>query len=257
MSTTTTSFGGMAQTDLPSDLRTEHWYNDLQHTMFVILFRHALSSLAAGNRQKSETMIDTITMYLYIHFLDEEEGLAFSLSRGHFDRDFIADHTGKHVRFVDYWRDQVFLPFKSQTIGDTRLYDEVEKYYDLILAHIRDTDQFTYGIHSEHAAFHRTEISRIATSRLPLSPFMAGAYEVLEILCPEAARLLNKAGIAPLALKPMGKLALADTAGRLLPNGTGSLRDRIFDRLGRGFRAAMPTASDERAILNEPILLAA
>ncbi len=85
---------------LPSDKITEHWYNDLQHVMFVILFRRADRALAEERSAGLAYLMDMTTLYLYVHFLHEEEGMAYSLVHGGHDRERVRRHTSTHLDFL-------------------------------------------------------------------------------------------------------------------------------------------------------------
>jgi hemerythrin len=220
---------------LPARLRTGHWFNDIQHGMFIILFGHATRGIADGSRKIVEAMIDNISMYLYLHFLSEEEGMAFSLAHGHHDRDTVARHVEIHLKFIEGWRQRVLVPFKNGELAGERLLKAVEGFRDAILEHIANVDQHVYGRNSaQEEHHHRAEIAQLAGSGIPLSPYMAGAFEMLRHLAPDVAKSLKGRNIAKLALEPLGLLDLTPGAGRLLDGVAGSLRDRVFAQFAGG-----------------------
>ncbi len=189
--------------ELPEELRTGHWYNDLQHGMLVILLRRTMTAICQQRAQLAGRLLDSLTMYLYVHFLDEEEGMAISLNRGLHHKDAIHSHLVSHEWFLLTWDEQVLQPAKVH--GNwAQAADGLVSYYNAILNHIVDTDQETYGQASEmDTAKRATEIASIATASLPLSPYMKGAYAVVAATAPETARLLDCSLLPPTAMEPL------------------------------------------------------
>ena len=213
--------------DLPSFLRTEHCYNDLQHAMLVILFRHGLLALQQGKDKMAARLIDNISLYLYIHFLNEEEGLAYKVTNGLLEREKLQDHSEFHVRFLDRWRDKILVPYKNRDIDTAQTVGELSSYYNLLIKHIDGVDIPTYGADSIPVEHTRSELARIAQTRMPMSPFMAGAYSAVEAMDPQVARTLDKSKLSPFALEPLAALDLVPNVGRVLTGKVGSLRDRF------------------------------
>ncbi|HEY9080396.1 hypothetical protein [Magnetovibrio sp.] len=213
--------------DLPDFLRTEHCYNDLQHAMLVILFRHGLLALQQGKDKMADRYIDNISLYLYIHFLNEEEGLAYKVTNSLLNRESLQDHSEFHVRFLDHWRDKILIPYKRQDIDMAETIKELSSYYNLLIKHIDAVDIPTYGQDSIPVEHTRSELARIAQTRMPMSPFMAGAYSAVQAMDPMVAGALNKSQLSPCALKPLETLNLVPNVGRILTGKTGSLRDRF------------------------------
>lgn len=237
---------------VPDHLRTDHWYNDIQHAMLVILFRHLLKAVREGCPRRSRILTDVATLYLWVHFLDEEEGIAWSLARGHVDRDLVEAHSGQHRRFLDYWRDSVLGPFVAGTLQGPAYYDAVARYYDLVLRHIGGTDQPTYGRQSEHEPHNRAQISHVAGTGLPLSPFMAGALQVVRLDDRRVADMLDLRLMGPLARTDLSVVAMEPAVDRLRPDGEG-LRDRVM----RGLRQAAPREAATIAVLAQKRMTAA
>jgi len=223
--------------DLPAFLRTEHCYNDMQHAMLVILFRHGLTALQPGQDRIADNVIDNISLYLYIHFLNEEEGMAFNMSRGLIERDGLAEHSEMHINFLDFWKTNVMAPHKSGEASTQQTRDALAQFYNLLIKHIDGTDIAFYGTDAltEHQV--RNELSRVSLTNMPMSPFMAGAYDTVKILAPDVAASLNVERLSPMALRPMADLNLIQDVGRILTGNHGSLRD-TFAQHTRGDRSA-------------------
>ena len=122
--------------DLPEYLRTDHCYNDLQHAMLVILFRHALTALKNRKTRYADQVLDNATLYLYIHFLNEEEGMVYKSQTGLIDRDNLKEHCEMHVSFLEYWKSQILMPHKSGAADVDKTIEGISKYYNLIINHI-------------------------------------------------------------------------------------------------------------------------
>lgn len=213
--------------DLPAFLRAEHCYNDLQHAMLVILFRHGLTALNNNKNRYADQMIDSISLYLYIHFLNEEEGMAFNMTRGLISRDGLIEHSEMHVKFLDFWKTSVVAPYKRREVDTRETIANVAKFYNLLIQHIDATDKSFYGSEALTVAQVRTELARVSQANMPMSPFMVGAYDTVKILAPDIAASLNKERLSPVALRPLGTLNLVQNVGRVLTGGHGSLRDRF------------------------------
>jgi len=223
--------------DLPAYLRADHCYNDLQHAMLVILFRHGLTALSKDDTRYADQIMDSISLYLYIHFLNEEEGMAFNMSKGLIERDGLAEHSEMHVNFLDFWKDKVLAPHKRGEATTQQTRDGLAKFYNLLIKHIDGTDIAFYGSDALTEEQVRTELSRVSLTNMPMSPFMAGAYDTVKILAPDVAASLNVERLSPVALRPMGELNLIPNVGRILTGNHGSLRD-TFAQHTRGDMSA-------------------
>ena len=213
--------------DLPDFLRTEHCYNDLQHGMLVIMFRHGLVALGENDMRYADQLIDNITLYLYIHFLNEEEGMAFNMSRDLMEKDSLAGHSESHIKFLDVWKQSVLSPYKTGGKSAAELREALAGFYNVVIGHIDHDDKASYGMEAMSVENTRSETARIAKTNVPMSPFMAGAYDVVKILDADAANIMDKSMLSPTALKPMGQLNWVDNVGRVLAGGHGSLRDKF------------------------------
>ena len=217
---------------LPEELRSEQCYNDIQHSMLVILFRHAMKAVRSGNAGYTDLLMDNITIYLYIHFLGEEEGMVFSMDKGVYDRETVAEHAQTHLKFLDYWLESIFKPHKAGTLTWAERYAELDKYYGLLIKHIDEADQATYGaklIHDDKN--HRAESAFVARSNIPLSPLMVGAFDTVKQLDASAARLIDKSKLSNLALQPLPAMNLIELDKPLVEEGTPCLRDRFHARM--------------------------
>lgn len=88
----------------------------------------------------------------------------------------------------------------------------------------------------------RTELARVAKTNMPMSPFMAGAYDMVKALAPSVAAVLDKQHLSPVALQPLNPLNLIDNVGRILEGNSGSLRDRFATCTGGDLSAKTSTA---------------
>lgn len=226
--------------DLPDFLRAEHCYNDMQHAMLVILFRHGLKALRQGKLKLANRVIDNISLYLYIHFLNEEEGMAYKASLDLLDRARLAEHSEQHLSFLDHWRDNILLPYKRQDLDTQGTIDELSNFYNLVIKHIDGEDLPTYGADTVTAQQTRAELARIAQTNMPMSPFMAGAFQTMQVLDKQAADVLDQRLLSPQALRPMASLDLVTGVGRILQGSVGSLRDRFAATAGRDFSSSAP-----------------
>ena len=214
---------------LPADLRTGHWLNDIQHSIFVILFEHGIQAAQkATNRKLLESYVDSITAYLYIHFIDEEEGMAYSVDMEHHLPAAIEAHANAHLDLIDDWVENAFTPFKEGNIDFAGMTDVLQSYFRKFYAHIENFDQGTYGAKSDHAENLISENAHMSRAQLPMSPYMAGSYYIVERLAPQVARMLNQERLAPAAFEPMRPVNMKHDV-RLLPNHhMGALRDRLL-----------------------------
>ena len=211
--------------DLPAFLRAEHCFNDMQHAMIVILFRHALTALRNNDVGYVDQLIDNITLYLYIHFLNEEEGMAFNMTRDLVSRDGLIEHSEMHVKFLDFWVTKVMTPHKSREATTEQTTEALVTFYNYIITHIDGTDKNFYGTEALTTDQVRSELSRVSLTQMPMSPFMAGAFDTVKILAPNVAASLDTDRLSPVALYPMKKLNLIKGVGRILTGNQGSLRD--------------------------------
>ena len=224
--------------DLPDFLRAEHCYNDMQHAMLVILFRHGLTALRQGKPDLANRLVDNISLYLYIHFLNEEEGMAYKASLDLLDRKRLAEHSEQHISFLDHWRDNILLPYKRQNMDDQGMIAELSDFYNLVIKHIDGEDLPTYGADATTARQTQAELARLAQTNMPMSPFMTGAFQALHVLDKDVAAVLDQRLLSPQALRPMASLDLVPGVGRILQGSVGSLRDRFAATAGHDCGAA-------------------
>ncbi len=213
--------------DLPTFLRTEHCYNDLQHAMLVILFRHCLTALDEDNMKFTNKIIDNITLYLYIHFLNEEEGMGFNTTLGLIERDDLALHSEMHIHFMEFWKNTLLMPYKNREATAQQTSDSLAEFYNRLIEHIDETDKATYGAQVLSQERVRHELARVSKTNMPMSPFMVGAFETVSILDPETAAVMDTQRMSPLALQPLGRLDLVADVGCVLQGSKGSLRDQF------------------------------
>lgn len=228
--------------DLPAFLRAEHCYNDLQHAMLVILFRHGLTALGNNDTRYADQIIDNISLYLHIHFLNEEEGMAFNMTQGLITRDGLTEHSEMHIHFLDFWKNKVVAQHKTGQATTEQTRDGLAQFYNLLIKHIDATDKSFYGTEALSEDQVRTELARVSLTNMPMSPFMAGAYETVKILAPDVAASLNTERLSPVALRPMGELNLIPNVGRVLTGGHGSLRDNFAQHTRGDLTAANNSA---------------
>ena len=213
--------------DLPEALRSEHCYNDLQHAMLVILFRHGLKALQQNKTKLSTRIIDNITLYLYIHFLNEEEGLIFKNKKGWMDSESLEEHSEQHLHFLDFWFDEVLRPFKHEEVRPEATLEKLSAFYNFIIKHIGEEDLPAYGADTIQVEMTRHELGRMSMTNMPMSPFMAGAYDTVKMLAPHVADTIDTSHLTPAALTPMTNLNLVSGMGPVLQGRAGSLRDRF------------------------------
>lgn len=219
-----------AQMRLPQNLRTNHWYNDWQHAVFIITFDHLMQALRRGRTPVAERLIDKLTVYLYVHFLCEEEGMAWSQAHGCLPVDKMRQHQALHLRFLDYWHDAIQRPFKTGDLTDRRLALKIQDFYDKVLHHIDDEDQSTYGAKTSRTeGLLMDEVAHIAQSGLPLSPNSPGALAIVGACSERSFSLLRRQTLPILAVEPLRRLELA-------PAGIGA-EDSVRARLLRATSA--------------------
>ena len=233
--------------ELPETLRTEHCYNDLQHAMLVVMFRHALSALSQNHTKSAQRIIDNISIYLYIHFLNEEEGMAYKTSVGLLERDQLMEHSEHHIHFLDHWQNAIFLPYKRGEAAREDTLEGVRGFYNTIIKHIDGEDMVDYGAGTIAIEATRKELARLAQAGMPMSPFMAGAYQAVEVLDETVAHALDHTRLSPAALAPMGDLDLIPDVGRILEGRVGSLRDRFAEHAG-GHKSSANTSTQIYAL---------
>lgn len=216
---------------LPMNLITGHWYNDLQHTMLVIMFRRALSACREDKMRAVTKILDNITLYLYVHFLDEEEGLAHSLAKGLHAKDGIEAHCRMHITFLNHWTDDILEPSKNGELDRFTLREKLATYYKTIIDHIEETDVHTYGDGTEAATNRLSEIADIALSEAPLSPWQKGALSIVSIFSPKTAGLIDRKLLAPEAIEEMSAAHMTQAISRLIEKDGSGLRDQVFAKM--------------------------
>lgn len=198
------------QLRLPQHLRTDHWYNDWQHAVFIITFDHLMQALRRGRTPVAERLIDQLTVYLFVHFLCEEEGMAWSQHHGCLSADKMRTHQALHLRFLDYWHDAIQRPFKTGDLTDRRLAVKIQDFYEKVLGHIDDEDQSTYGAKTSRTEDMRLdEVAHIAQSGLPLSPNSPGALAIVGACSDRCSGLLRRPTLPIKAVEPLRSLRLA------------------------------------------------
>lgn len=222
--------GAALVSQLPEDLRTRHWYCDLHHAMFLILLTKGAEALGSGNRLLSEYFIDTLTVYWLVHSLMEEESMAGGRADGSLSAELVERHTKAHVMITKWWHSNILAPFKD---GADAAYVQanVVKFYHLVIKHIAEIDQYTFGAES---GLSQREVSRmvkrLATSGLPLSPYMPGCGALLEVLAPYMSKRLSARALDSGKGHILGDLNLSDYSERLWTGGKGAFRDIFVQR---------------------------
>lgn len=195
---------------LPAGLRTEHWYNDWQHAVFVILFDNLMRTAREdAGCVMCERLLDKLTVYLFVHFVCEEEGMTWAADQGVFDVEALRRHQQVHVSVLEHWHRGIQQPFKAGELSGRELTERVEDFFQAILRHIEMFDQISYGTRSDRSADAiRTEIAHLARSGLPLSPNMQGAVAVVNLCNPAVFSLLEPDGLPPASRDPLPGLRL-------------------------------------------------
>lgn len=203
-----------ARTRLPQALRTEHWYNDWQHAVFIVTFEHVARALRNGNAGVAERLVDKLTVYLFVHFLCEEEGMSWAVARQALRPEALQAHQRAHLEALAAWRRNVQEPFKAGTLRGEPLMRRIQGFYERILAHIDEMDQGCYGAGAgRDEALRLEEVAHLARSGLPLSPNMAGAAAVVAACDGRVHALLNRAGLPVQSTAPLRPLSLVGLAG--------------------------------------------
>lgn len=215
---------------LPEDLRTNHWYCDLHHAMFLILLSRGTEALAARHHRLAEYFIDTLTVYWLVHSLMEEEGMAGARAEGTLDTDLVAHHTRTHVLITQWWHRNVLAPFKDGA-DHAFVQENMARFHGMVIRHIAEIDQGTFGTDSTLGPQDISRmIKRLAQSGLPLSPHMPGCGALLEILAPTMSRRLSDRVLGIGQAAPLGPLTLSDYSDRLWTGGKGAFRDVFVSR---------------------------
>lgn len=215
---------------LPEEMRTQHWYCDLHHAMFLILLTKGAEALESGNRPLSEYFIDTLTVYWLVHSLMEEESMAGARVDGSLTAELVERHTMAHVMITKWWHSNILAPFKDG--ADTAFVQaNVVKFYHMVIKHIAEIDQYTFGVES---GLSQREVSRmvrrLAESGLPLSPYMPGCGALLDVLAPYMSQRLSARALQTGDGHVLGDLKLADYSERLWTGGKGAFRDIFVQR---------------------------
>lgn len=218
---------------LPAELRTEQWYCDLHHALFLILLHDARRFVLEGQQLLAEYFIDTTTVYWIVHSLMEEEGMVFAMHQGDIAAEHAALHAQSHVSLTRQWFRTVLDPFKAGGAPD-EVADGLYRFYDNVVHHIATIDGDTYGAGAgRDDRSIRREVAHLAGSGLPLSPQMAGCDTLMTILAPRMKDLLAPRSLAPTWAGPMPKLLLLDWHQPLWSGDKGAFRD-VFTAGHRG-----------------------
>jgi len=211
--------------DLPDALRTHHWYNDLHHAMFLILFVNAFNALKKSSTSTIENYVDNITIYLFVHFLMEEEGMVFSVKHHGLCGDAVHAHARTHVHFVRWWNENVYKTFKAAPEDRVPVHEAMLTFCEQLIDHIDTVDMKTYGLAQRTEKISRNEIAHMSRCGLPLSPFMPGALKVMELLAPTMFKRLNPASVSPAAEQPLSNIRLMEPNKQLWDGDKGAFRD--------------------------------
>ena len=215
---------------LPEDLRTNHWYCDLHHSMFLIILASTEQAVMEDRTKTVEYFIDTLTIYWLVHSLMEEEGMAFGLPTG-LDQDVVSRHTRAHVMLTKWWYGNVLTPFKEGGADRAFLRQTIHKFYGMVVNHISEMDQATFGTDSGRSTRSiQQEIAHLADSGLPLSPHMHGCADIMSLLAPRMSKSLSARALTDSAKTPLGQLNLATYSDKLWTGGKGAFRDIFLDR---------------------------
>ncbi len=203
-----------AQLRLPPNLRTQHWYNDWQHAVFIITFEHLMRALRNGNAAVAERLVDKLTVYLFVHFLCEEEGMSWAVANNALRPEALRAHQAAHIRELDIWHETVQAPFKASARRDPRLISRIQDFYERILSHIDDVDQQCYGNKTvRDDAVQLDEVAHVARCGLPLSPNMAGAVAIVGACDGQVHSLLKRDGLPLRSTAPLKPLSLISLHG--------------------------------------------
>lgn len=225
--------------NLPASLRTNHWYCDLHHSMFLILLSRADEAMTNGKRHLCEYFVDTITIYWLIHSLMEEEGMALQISRGTTTEEQAAQHAAAHVAITRWWNANVLTPFKNGTASNLDMRTVLQAFFNRVVKHIETMDQHSYGVHSTlNERDISREVAHIASSGLPLSPFMPGCTSLLQTLAPYMQHELNQHTLAPASHNPLKPLNLTKTTSPMWDGGKGAFRDLFIRQYAPNTRRA-------------------
>lgn len=212
---------------LPAKLRTEHWYNDWQHAVFITIFANLNQAIRANKRIMSDRLIDKLTVYLFVHFLCEEEGMSWAANHGHLAAETLTAHQDIHMKVLQHWHRTIQGPYKADAVARGELVDRIEDFYRRIMLHIEETDQASYGTTSHRSLCGvREEIAHIAACGLPLSPNMRGAGEVVSKCCQDTFSLLQPTVLPVQATHPLRMLRLEQPPAAEAD----SLRQRVFKK---------------------------
>jgi len=215
---------------LPAELRTEQWYCDLHHALFLILLHDARRFVLDGQRRLAEYFIDTTTVYWVVHSLMEEEGMAFALVADEVTQDHVGRHAQAHVQLTRQWFRTVLEPFKAEAPAE-EVAEALHRFYGGVVHHIATLDRDTYGEGAgrEEKSIRR-EVAHLAGTRLPLSPQMAGCETLMSTLAPRMMELLSPRSLAPTWSAPLPTLSLAGWQEPLWTGDKGAFRDRVTSR---------------------------
>lgn len=212
---------------LPAELRTEQWYCDLHHALFLILLHDARRFVLNGDKVLAEYFIDTTTVYWVIHSLMEEEGMAFALVHGEVAQDHVARHAQAHVALTRQWFRTVVEPFKAGAPA-AQTADGLHRFYDGVVHHIATLDRDTYGAGAERPKKAiRREVAHLARTRLPLSPQMAGCETLMGLLAPRMKATLAPRSVAPGWAAPLPELTLIGWTAPLWTGDKGAFHDIV------------------------------
>lgn len=218
---------------LPEDLKTQHWYCDIHHAMFLILLERGATAALSGNMALARYFVDTITVYWLVHCMIEEEGMALEMSLGLTSPDVARAHAESHVNIAKWWNSNVFAPLVEQRIGGPDLAAILKTFLGFVIKHITEVDQASYGTGAslgEEAMIH--EMAHLGLSGLPLSPQMTGCAALARDLAPFMSQHINETSLPPSAQGPLKTLQLAAWPEPLWTGGKGAFRDVFISKNG-------------------------
>lgn len=214
---------------LPENLRTNHWYCDLHHSMFLILLVNAATAMEENRPQLAKYFIDTVTIYWIEHSLMEEEGMALSLDADLVEAPSVERHARSHVGLTRWWWNAVVVPFDTEGTPPRIIRDALHKFYRMVIQHIQEFDQPTYGKESGHSDVSVcSEIAHLANSGLPLSPQMPGTHSLMQVLAPQMMKTMSTKSLADCAGQPGKPLNLTSNTAPLWTGGKGAFRDVLI-----------------------------